>query len=64
MKINEVLYVAVFEDEVLDTYEHPILHEDLSFCKDDLSLMKSNEYFKSIKSKIQIKKVRLVYDES
>jgi len=64
MKINETLYAAVFEDEVLDTYEYPILHDDLNFVKDDLKLMKSNEGFKAIRNKIQIKKVRLVYDES
>jgi len=64
MKINEILYAAIFEDEVLDTYEYPIIHEDLNSCKDDLKLMRSNEGFKSIKNKIQIKKVRLIYDES
>jgi hypothetical protein len=63
MKINEILYAAIFEDEVLDTYEYPILHDNLNFVKDDLKLMRSNEGFKSIKNKIQIKKVRLVYDQ-
>jgi len=64
MKINEVLYAAVFEDEVLDTYEYPILHNSFDSCEDDLDLMRRNEGFKSIKDKIKIKKVRLIYDES
>jgi hypothetical protein len=58
-----VLYAAIFEDEILNTYEYPILHDNLSFVKDDLKLMGSNEGFKAIKNKIQIKKVRLVYND-
>lgn len=69
MKINEILYGAFIDNEILlnenNIFIYPLINKSCRKVKEEvLYLGYSKEYCKRHNFKIQIKKVGLVYDKS
>lgn len=65
IKINDILYAAILGSEIVDNFESAIIMPDEDMVKEEVKFMtKRNMPYYKDRNKIQIKKVRLVYDES